>query len=153
MAKLTKLLLALIIISLCCLLPLQISTETHTYMDQSVLLDSEYISQDIAVLKDSYKPVTLFAINILLTILIIASVLYLHIQSRIFLTSYISILKHIFLLFPVKYQSRYLALLPFMQLLNEMGSLIYAKIIQIHITNGRSYFGRNARSKHYIYNH
>jgi hypothetical protein len=112
LAKLTKLLLTFIIISLCCLLPLQISTEAHTYMDQSVLLDSEYISQDIAVLKESYKPVLLFAINILLTTLIISSILFLRTRSRIFLTSVISILKHIYLLFPIKYQSRYLALLP-----------------------------------------
>jgi hypothetical protein len=113
LAKLTKVLLALIIISLFCLLPLQISTGVHTHMDQPLLLDSEYISQDTAVFKENYKPAPIFVINILLSALITSSLLFLRTQSRLFLYSFIPILKHIFLLFPIKFQSRYLALLSF----------------------------------------
>ncbi|MDB5055009.1 MAG: hypothetical protein JWM44_3059 [Bacilli bacterium] len=105
MRKGLMLLLTVIIIILCCMVP--IHTVTIEENNQLTLLDHQFLLQN-NFLQDEKKTNPNFphAIPDFIFVCLICAFIQIQIQRYIF--SFVPLLKHYYLLLPIKYQSRYL---------------------------------------------
>jgi hypothetical protein len=110
--KLISLCLTVIVFTLVCLGAIQHPPSfTNDHVKQSIAADNEFLVTDNVVLIEKSKPkhfpaIPDYFIFILLLCLIIQTKLKKHICS------FIHLLKHYYLLFPIKYESRYLVQSP-----------------------------------------
>ena len=113
MTKFVKIFLLIMMIGLFCLNSIQLPSETNVSTGQSLFIEHLPFEEHATFLKDNNQAPSFFTILYLLCIVL--TFLYVGYRSRIrrFLRSVIPILKRTFLLFPIKFESRYIALPPF----------------------------------------
>lgn len=104
--------LAVILIALCCLTIVQPPSGAETTTGQPMLLDHSYIVEHTTFLKEQNSSISFPKILILYFILAL-SLIFHRFKMKRYVFSFIPILKHIFLLFPIKFESRYIVYVPF----------------------------------------
>jgi len=113
MTKFVKIFLLIIMIGLFCLNSIQLPTETETSTGQSLFIEHLPFEEHATFLKENNQTTSFFTIFYLLCIVLTFFHVCYRSSIRRFLRSAIPILKRTFLLFPIKFESRYIALPPF----------------------------------------
>ncbi|WP_148040363.1 hypothetical protein [Brevibacillus fluminis] len=112
MSTFLKIALAIIMIVLPCLGYVQPVSggENGLTHERSLLVDHSYLTEQVTFLKESHSLATAAKILLLLSFLTVVFRVFLRFRMKRYLFSFIPLFKRLYLLFPIRYESRYIAL-------------------------------------------